>query len=160
MAVTVLKLSQNDRAPAWTLVQTINENVDSIGPHNKENRHSLMTMAYVGDSAINETGSLVLTSANEHQTIQWRTIQKTPFTDIETMSHVDTLGIFDGCPVPESTDISRTCQVLSSERFEGATPTECLVDAVHALRQRGGAWITVDDLLGELRQQGHTAIQV
>lgn len=97
-------------------------------------RRSLMILAYVGDSAINETGSLALTSANEQQTIQWSTIQKTLFTNIETMSHVNTLGILDDCPVPESTEeISRAGQVLSGERFDGATLTECLVDAVHAL---------------------------
>ncbi|OJJ79468.1 uncharacterized protein ASPGLDRAFT_29736 [Aspergillus glaucus CBS 516.65] len=71
------------------------------------------------------------------------------------MSHVNTLGILDGCPVPESTEeISRAGQVLSGERFNGANLTECLVDSVHALRQKGGAWITVDDLFGGLRQQG------
>lgn len=132
----------------------MNNTLDDIGPYSMKARRSLIILAYIGDSAINETGSLVLTSANEQQTIQWSIIQGILFTDIETMSHIDTLGIFDGCPVPESTGIFRACKVLSSLRFEGATLTECSVDAVHALRQKGGAWITIDGLFGELRQQG------
>lgn len=153
--VTILEIVRDDRIPAETLQNTINQTVDTIGPCGDKYERSLIMIAYIGE-AVMDDGHVLFATSTFQQAIFWDTIREALFTDIEKLNHIDALGLIDCCNVPEITvKTSRKCQVLACPRSgSGAiTLTRRLTDTARHLQQQGSAWTTVDSLFEEMQRQ-------